>query len=53
MGFSMQEHWNGLPFFSLKDLPEPEIEPGSPAIAMDYLPSELPGKLKVSSWSNG
>ena len=29
MGFSRQEHWNGLPFPSPGDLPEPGIEPGS------------------------
>ena len=29
MGFSRQEHWNGLPFPSPGDLPDPGIEPGS------------------------
>ena len=36
MGFSKQEYWNGLPFPSSGDLPEPGIEPGSfasPALA--------------------
>jgi len=28
-GFSRQEHWSGLPFPSLGDLPDPGIEPGS------------------------
>ena len=32
MGFSRQEYWNGLPFPSLGDLPNPGIEPGSPAL---------------------
>ena len=27
MGFSRQEHWNGLPFPSSGDLPDPRIEP--------------------------
>ena len=27
-----------------RDLPDPEIEPGSPALQADYLPAELPGK---------
>ena len=31
MGFSRQEHWSGLPFPSPGDLPNPRIEPSSPA----------------------
>ena len=31
MGFSRQEYWNGLPFPFPGDLPDPGIEPGSPA----------------------
>ena len=31
MGLSRQEYWNGLPFLSLWDLPDPGIEPVSPA----------------------
>ena len=31
MGFPRQEYWNGLPFPSPGDLPDPEIEPASPA----------------------
>ena len=30
--FSRQEYWNGLPFPSLGDLSDPEIEPRSPAL---------------------
>ena len=44
MGFSRQEYWSGLPFPSPGDLPDPGIEPGSPALQADSLPSELPGK---------
>ena len=44
MGFSRQEYWGGLPFPSPGDLPNPEIEPGSPALQVDYLPAEPPGK---------
>ena len=44
MGFSRQEHWGGLPFPSLGDLPDPGIEPGSPAFQADALTSEPPGK---------
>ena len=32
MGFSRQENWSGLPFPSPGDLPDPGIEPGSPAL---------------------
>ena len=32
MGFSRQEYWSGLPFPPPGDLPNPGIEPGSPAL---------------------
>ena len=32
MGFSRQEYWSGLPFPSPEDLPNPGMEPGSPAL---------------------
>ena len=32
MEFSRQEYWSGLPFSTPRDLPDPEIEPGSPAL---------------------
>ena len=35
MGFSRQEYWSGLPFPSPGDLPDPRIEPGSPALQAD------------------
>ena len=44
MGFSRQEYWSGLPFPSPGDLPDPGIEPGSPALEADALTSEPPGK---------
>ena len=44
MGFSRQEYWSGLPFPSPGDLPDPGIEPGSPALQADALTSEPPGK---------
>ena len=40
MGFSRQEYWSGLPFPSPGDLPDPGIEPGSPALQADALTSE-------------
>ena len=42
--FSRQEYWSGLPFPSPGDLPDPGIEPRSPALQEESLPSELPGK---------
>ena len=44
MGFSRQKYWSGLPFPSPGDLPDPGIEPGSPALEADALTSEPPGK---------
>ena len=44
MGFSREEHWSGLPFPSPGDLPHPGIEPRSPALQADFLPTELQGK---------
>ena len=44
MGFPRQEYWSGLPFPSPGDLPDPGIEPRSPALQADTLPSEPRGK---------
>ena len=44
---SRQEYWSGLPFPSPEYLPDPGIEPGSPALQADTLPSEPQGKSKV------
>ena len=44
MGFSRQEYWSGLPFPSPGDLPDPGIEPRSPALQADALLTELLGK---------
>ena len=43
-GFSRQRYWNGLPFPSPGDLPNTGIEPRSPTLQADALPSEPPGK---------
>ena len=43
MGFSRQEHCSGLPFPSPEDLPNPGIEPRSPALRADALTSEPAG----------
>ena len=47
MGFFRQEYWNGFPFTSRGDLPDPGIRPSSPvspASQVDSLPTELLGK---------
>ena len=44
MEFSRQEYWSGLPFPSPGNFPNPGIEPGSPTLQADTLPSEPPGK---------
>ena len=41
MEFSRQEHWSGLPLSSPGGLPNPGMEPGSPTLYADSLPSEL------------
>ena len=49
MGFSRQEHRSGLPFPCLGNLPDPGIESLSPALQADSLPSEPPGKPRVTA----
>ena len=44
MEFSRQEYWSRLSFPSPGDLPDPGIEPESPALQADSLLSESPGK---------
>ena len=53
MGFSRREYWNGLPFPSPGDLPDPGIEPESPVLQADFLLStreaqELPCDPAIS-----
>ena len=43
LGFSRQEYWSGLPCPSPVDLLDPGIEPESPTLQADSLPSEPPG----------
>ena len=47
MRFSRLEYWSGLSFPSPGVLPDPRIEPGSPALQADALPSEPPGKPNI------
>ena len=44
IGFSRQGYWSGLPFPSPEGLPDPGIEPRSPALQAVSLPSEPPVK---------
>ena len=37
--FSRQEYWSGLPCLPPRDLPKPGIEPRSPSLQMDSLPT--------------
>ena len=53
MGFSRQEYWVGLPFPSGGDLSHPEIEPSSPALEADSLPSEPPISHPLLRGSHG
>ena len=49
MEFPRQEYWRGLPIPSLWDLPEPRIEPASPALAGRFFTTETPGKPYLST----
>ena len=51
MRISRQEYWSGLPCPPPGDLPGPGIEPGSPALQVDSLPTKLPGKPNL--WDSG
>ena len=48
MEFSKQAYWSELPFPSPGDLPDQGIEPWSPALQADSLPSEPPEKPHIS-----
>ena len=49
--FFRQEYWNGLPFPSPWDLPDPGIELVSPALAGGFFTTEPPGKPTVLLYS--
>ena len=44
MGFSRQEYWSGYPLPPPRDLLDPGIKHGSPALQADSLPPEPSGK---------
>ena len=47
IGFRRQEYLSGLPFPSPGDLPDPGIEPTSPALAGGFFTIQLPGEAHV------
>ena len=51
MGCPRQEYWTGLPFPSPGDLPDPGIEPRSPALAGRFFTAETPGKPHIAQCS--
>ena len=50
--FPRQEYWNGLPFPSRGDIPNPKIEPASPALAGRFFTTEPAGKPQwnITQW---
>ena len=51
-GVSRQEYWSGLPCRSPGHLPNPRDRTQAPALQVDFLLSELPGKPKDTGvWS--
>ena len=48
MEFSRPEYWSGQPFPSSGDLPNPGIEPRSPALRASSLPAEPQGKVTTA-----
>ena len=49
MGFPREEYWSRLPFPPLGNLPDPAMEPASPALAGGFFTTEPPGKpLKLT-----
>ena len=52
MGFSKQEYWSGLPCPPAGGLPDPNIEPRSPTLQADSLPSK-PSRKPTSLYTGG
>ena len=50
MGFSRQEYWSGCPFSSPGDLPNPGIEPRSPALQVDSFQLIHKGSSRMLEW---
>ena len=52
MVFPRQEYWSGLPFLFPGDLPNPGIEPRSPALSGRFFTTEPPGKPPLYIFSS-
>ena len=52
IGFPRQEYWSGLPFPSPEDLPDPGMEPVSPAFPGGFFPAKTPGKPSGMAWGH-
>ena len=50
VGVSKQEYWSGLPLPSPGDLPNPGIEPESPALHADFLPKKGTTEDEMAGW---
>ena len=50
MGFSSKDNWSDWPFPSPGHLPDPGIEPRSPTLQVDAIPSERPEKAMHMEW---
>ena len=53
MGFPWQEYWSWWPFPPSWDLPDPKIEPVSPALAGGFFTTDPPGKPRNTWWGTG
>ena len=53
MGFPRQKYWSGLLLPAPGDLPDPEIEPASPALQVDSLPLSEQGNPVSPSQLHG
>ena len=49
MGFPRQYYWSELSFLSPGDLPDPGVEPRSPALQVVSLPTKPPGLIKEAN----
>ena len=49
MGFPRQKYWNRFPFLPPEDLPDPGIEPASPALAGGFFTSNATWDTLTSS----
>ena len=53
MGFPRQEFWSGLPFPSPGDLPDPGMQPASPALAGGFFTAKPPCYMHIHIFAYG